>query len=265
MRPRLLGVVLVHAVATSCIVAKDARPELDVGVDVASQYNFRGMPMNTTGVLQPSLNAALPAKGGAYLDFTAWANMDLQNDTGDAWLPDGHEGTFSEIDLSFAYSNQFDWGDLGTGYHSYNWPNGTEFPFGERGATGEVFLSYGKEVVGVYPQIMVRYDVREVDDFYIWGGVSDGWNLRQDLVFDLALRLAWAGSSMAEWLYGLAQGGLADLRVSGVVSYAFSEHIVLRGEIAGSTMVDGTMRDWFDTIGIDPTNAWVSVGAVWSY
>jgi hypothetical protein len=50
-----------------------------------------------------------------------------------------------------------------------------------------------------------------------------------------------------------------------VLGYVYDEHTNLNLTLAGSTMIDGTLQDWFDVLGIDSDNLWLSVGGTWSY
>ena len=57
---------------------------------LASKFVHRGMIQSENGVFQPTLNVGLPTESGDVIGLTANANMDLNDDNGDAWFPQGH-------------------------------------------------------------------------------------------------------------------------------------------------------------------------------
>jgi hypothetical protein len=73
------------------------------GVNYASQYWFRGVPQNESGNAQGSFGVALPTTTGT-INMSAWGNMLLSNDSGDAVMADKNGGEFGEIDLTGSYS-----------------------------------------------------------------------------------------------------------------------------------------------------------------
>jgi hypothetical protein len=142
----LLGVCSV--IAASCIVPEDANPRVAISADLATKFVHRGMTNVDKPVVQPRMAVELPTESGDRMHFVAGGTIELSNDTGDAWFPDGHAGRFTQIDLFADYEKQL--GDVFTvraGIFSYNFPNGLEFLNGERGSTTEVFTILSANVL----------------------------------------------------------------------------------------------------------------------
>ncbi len=240
-------------------------------MDVATKYVHRGMVQNEEGVLQSSLDTSLAARKDGRLIARAWGNLDLSNDTGDAWLPDGHGGRFSQIDFHFLYEQAFESAVLTMGLVSYNLPNGLEFPNGERGATAEVLLAYTAQLppslLKLEPTLEVHYDVDEVDGAYVRGSLARSFVLSEDWFADLAVGVAWMDENQAFWNYAQAPqtSGIADATLVGRVSYAVDRHTTVNFQAAYSDVVDSDFVDWFEVIGIEETQTWVSLGVSWSY
>lgn len=263
-------VVFALTFSTGCIVNPGARPELGATLQLASQYNHRGMPMNDNGALQTDVTVGLPVKDGATLSFTAFGNIDLSNDT-DGWLPDGHGGKTSEADFILAYHQPLNERlDLVVGYHTYVFPNGLEFPFGERGETKELFANLHVLGLPVDPRVELHYDIDEVEDLYARVGASRLFAVDEKLDVVADVSVGFSGEDHSLWAYGVAESGLADLNVSGTLNYQADEHTLLFFTLAGSSILDSDIADWFDIMnatrdGIDSENFWAIVGVNWNY
>lgn len=260
------------ALVSSCIVTEDARPDLVVGVDVASAYVHRGMVQNEEGVIQPTVDVSLPAKQEGRIILRTFANMDLSNDTGDAWLPNGHAGKFSQIDYNLLYEQKLGDSVLVTGgFINYNLPNGTEFPFGERGATSEFMLSglyqLPKKWLSLRPSMTIHYDFDEVDGFYIEGGLNHSYELTEETSVHTSLGLGWMDGDQTFWNYGIPDdvGGLADARARVTVDHEIRPGTVLTGFAAYSRVMDSELQDWFDLIQIDSNQTYAGLGVRWIF
>ena len=246
---------------TACwVVPKEPDPKVDLGVAIASQYNHRGMVMNEKGVLQGAMGVELPTRTEGTLALDVWANMDLRNDTGDAWFPDGHAGRFSEIDLTATYSHALGPVDLDAGIENYNLPNGTEFPFGERGSTHELFLHASGEVLGARPFVHLRWDYDEAEGVYLLLGISEDFSITEGLTLELFGSFGYSSAGASFWTYGLKESGWSDLQGRIVLYYALDDATTIDLGVYGATIVDDSLQDWFDSIGIERDNVWVSLG-----
>ncbi len=260
------------ALASSCIVPADAQPDLIVGVDLANTYVHRGMVQNEEGVLQPSADISIPAKQKGRIVLRTWANMDLSNDTGDAWLPNGHAGKFSQIDYNLLYEQQLGDRTLITGgFINYNLPNGLEFPFGERGATSEFMLSgmykLPEKFLSLRPTLAVHYDFDEVEGFYIRAGIDHQYEVSEKTSVTSALGLAWMDGDQTFWNYGQRDdtSGLADGTLRVTVDHEVQPGTILTGFLAYSRIMDSEIEDWFDLIDIDPTQTYGGLGVRWVF
>ena len=251
---------------TGCLVQERATPAFEIGFDAATQYNHRGMVQNEEGVLQTNAVIGLPLKGDGLLRLTGFANMDLSNDTGDAWFPEGHAGEFSEVDLGASYSRDFEGFAIAAGIVSYVLPNGDDFPLaGERGETKELFASVGREVFGFFPAIIVHYDFDEVDDYYVEAEVSRSFELADKLSAKLTAGVGYSGEDASLWTYGIDESGLSDLRGSGSVLYAYDDRTVFDVTVGASTILDDGIEEWFDIIEVEQDNVWVSAGVTFTF
>jgi hypothetical protein len=272
MRSRALAAVLPAAVIqmalSSCIVAQDSPVLVDLEADYLTQKNFRGMVQNETGVAQGSMAVDLPLVDQGDLVLASEASMDLSNDPGDAWFPEGHGGEVTEADLSARYSNEWAGFDWTLGIVNYNLMNGAEFAqataLGARGPTTELFVAVSRAWF-IEPALAVHYDIDEVEDVYVRGSLGKVFPIGEKWALGAEVGLGWSGEDMSLWNYGLAESGFADLGASVELAWSLSETTSLRALVAGSTIVDSSLQDWFDLIGIETDNVWAGLGATWSF
>ena len=266
--PRVLALLAVCSLSSCYVLSAEDVPAVDYELIAASQYNFRGMVNNEKGVIQGEAAVTHPtAWANGFLTVAAWANFDLQNDTGDAWFPDGHQGEPSEIDLKVAYSETYHEFDITAGVESYALQNPDDFPLtGERGETKEAFVEVGRLVpFDLYPAVSVHFDFDEVDGWYMTGSVAREFPLDEKLTADAKVALSYSDEEASDWTYGLDAAGLADLRVSGALNYFYDDHTTLLTSLNFATIVDDELSDWFDAIGIESDNFWITLGVVWGY
>ncbi len=259
------------ALLGSCaIVPEGSVPTTSLSADVASQFNFRGMPNSRRGVLQASGDIALPTKiETGVIAFKAWTNIDLSNSTGAAWFPNGHAGEPSQIDMHLSYSEHYRDFDIAFGIVSYSLQNPDDFllaPRGERGETKEFFLSASREIpYGLVPSVTMHWDFDEAEGIYMNTGVSRAFPIEEDLVADAALSIGWSDDNQSEWSYGVQTDGIADLKLQLGISYFLDRHTTIRSSLNFSTIVDDSLSHWFDQIGVEDDNVWFMLGATWSY
>jgi hypothetical protein len=263
--------VLVSVGAGACIVPDDAKPQVGAGAQVATRFVQRGMTLVDAPVLQPKLAVALPTHAAGTLGLDIDANMDLRNDTGDAWFPDGHAGRFTQIETVAAWQRQFGPAALRVGVHNYALPNGVEFRTGspaasERGGTSEAFAIASFDVLEATPYVALHYDFDEVRGGYYRGGIREGIPLGGAWSLALDGSLGYASEAQAAWMYGTTGlAGLADLRGEAVVNWQYDVRTALRAGMHGSLIVDNGIDDWFAEIGIDSDPIWFTLGVAWSF
>ena len=263
--------VLVSVGAGACIVPDDAKPQVGAGAQVATRFVQRGMTLVDAPVLQPKLAVGLPTRGDGRLGLDVDGNVDLRNDTGDAWFPDGHAGRFTLIETVASWQRQVGAAAVQVGVHNYTLPNGLEFVTGspagtERGSTSEVFAIASFDVLEATPYVALHYDFDEVRGGYYRGGIREGIPLGGAWSLALDGSLGYASEAQAAWMYGTTGlAGLADLRGEAVVNWQYDVRTALRAGMHGSLIVDNGIDDWFAEIGIDSDPIWFTLGVAWSF
>lgn len=265
MRRCVASTVCVSGLLTSaCILPKDKHVDVDLGTTLASKFVHRGQTLVDRPVLQPALAINGPTADGGRIRLGVEGNIDLRNNTGAAWFPDGHAGRFTQIEFVAAYSRNVAGVDLEGGVHSYNLPNGLEFPLGERGATTELFWRISGEVLEARPYALLHYDFDEVRGCYLRAGCEESFDLGGGFELRLDGSLGYVSEAQAAWMYGLGEGGWADLRGTAELTYLFDERTVLSFTLNGSSIMDSTLRRWFtNDIEIDADPVWITLGVVW--
>jgi hypothetical protein len=266
---------LISVTATGCFVPEDASPSVGLGGELATQFVHRGMVNVARPVFQPSMSVSLPTKNGDNVSFIARGNMDLQNDNGKAWFPNGHAGRFSQIDFVGTYSHQLtDNINIRGGLFSYNLPNGQEFPKNldgsgpadERGGTTEVFAVASWNVLETTPYFSWHYDFDEVRGAYYRAGITESFEINDQWNIVIDGSLGYTTSAQAAWLYALDESGLADLRGFAKVNYMYDDRTTISAGVHGSTLIDDDYRNWSPNIGdIDPDPVWFSLGVNWTF
>ncbi len=266
MQGRVVGsLALVSLTAAGCIVPENTKADVAIGTTLATRFVHRGMTLVDNPVIQPQLAVELPTIHGDRIGLAAEASMDLRNDTGGAWFPDGHAGRFTQIEFQGSYQRQVGPLALRGGVHSYNLPNGLEFPNGERGGTTEVFLLASVEVLEASPYASVHYDFDEVRGGYYRAGIREDIPLGDTLAIGLDGSLGYVSEAQASWMYGIGESGLADLRGEIVLKWKVDPRTEVRAGAHGSMIVDDTLDDWFSDLGIDDDPIWFTVGVAWAF
>ena len=267
---KVLTALVVCPLASACLFEEGTVPAWELGATALTQYNHRGMVMNEEGVVQLDSTISMPVEAGGDFAFRTFGNVDIHNDTGDAWFPNGHGGKFTEIDFSVAYTEQLGSLLLTSGLISYVLPNGQEFNdkngVGPRGETKEAFVRAATDLEGFEPFAMVFYDYDEAEGFYVTGGVRKWIELDDQLSAELQASLAYSDEDASLWAYGIEDAGFADLTATGTLWYQHDVHTALRLVLGAASIVDSEIDEWFDDVlGIDSDNVWVGLGVTWNY
>jgi hypothetical protein len=269
MHRRLAGSLsVVSLLATGCFVPKDKAPKVDLGAVFATKFVHRGMTLVDNPVVQPKLAVTLPTTTatGDEIGVAVEGNIDLRNDTGGAWFPDGHAGRFTQIEAIAEYARQIGDVRLTGGVHSYILPNGLEFQNGERGGTNEVFLAASMTVLEATPYASWHYDFDEVRGSYYRAGLTEDFGLGEGLSLNLDGSLGYVTEAQAAWMYGTtSEKGFADLRGSAVVTWSYDERTELALGVHGSMIVDNAIDEWFAGLRIDDDPIWFTAGVTWLF
>jgi hypothetical protein len=266
MRLRHLATLSAFAlISSACILPEGQHASVNLGATLASKFVHRGQTLVDGPVVQPVLDVAAPTVDGGGLHIAVNSNIDLRDDTGQAWFPDGHAGRVTQFEMIGAYRRTVGQVDLEGGVHSYNLPNGTEFPFGERGGTTEIFLNASMEVLEARPYVQWNYDYDEVRGAYYRFGMTEDFDLGGGFALNLDGSLGYASSAQSAWMYGIDESGWADLRGTAEVSYLYDARTVITASINGSMIVDSTIENWLDDdLNIDSDPIWFTIGVAWA-
>lgn len=266
------SLVFVSFAASACFVPPDVKADTSFGTTLASRFVHRGMTLVDRPVLQPKVAAELPTNWGDRVGVMVEASMDLRNNTGDAWFPDGHAGRFTQIEMQGIYRKSFGDVSVAAGVHSYNLPNGTEFRFsgagGERGGTTEVFLLASATVLEANPYVSLHYDFDEVRGGYYRGGLREDIPVGEKWAVKLDGSLGYVSEAQSAWMYAFDQAGLADLRGEIVLEYVYDPRTRISAGVHGSMIVDDDIDEWFDSLGpdgIDDDPIWFTLGVSWTF
>lgn len=268
MHCRVAGALaLVSLVATGCIVPENTKPDVAFGTTFATRFVHRGMTLVDNPVLQPQLAIGMPVTNGDRIKVAVEAAMELRNDTGGAWFPDGHAGRFTQIEFQGSYIKQFGPVTVTGGLHSYNLPDGLEFPIGERGGTNEVFVVASADVLEANPYLELHYDFDEVRGAYYRGGVSEGIPLGDKWSIALDGSVGYVSEAQGSWMYGFAEAGFADLRGEAVLKYKYDARTEISAGIHGSLILDGAIDRWFSQLdpAVDDDPIWFTLGVAWAF
>ena len=267
--PRRLAcsLALVPLVAAGCIVPEKAAPNVGFGATLASKFVHRGMTLVDDAVLQSKMSVALPTTFGPTdrIQVEAEGAMELSDQNGDSWFPDGHAGRFTQIEMLGSYQRTFGDLTLRGGIHSYNLPNGTEFQNGERGGTTELFLLASMNVLEANPYVAVHYAFDEVRSAYYRAGMAEDIPLGDKWAIDLDGSIGYVSEAQSAWMYGFDEPGVADLRGELVLRYQYDDRTTLRAGVHGSLIVDDDIDEWFTDLGIDDDPIWFSLGVGWVF
>ena len=190
--------------------------EISASLDFCTDYVWRGLVINDTPVLQPSLTASLRmAKVGAF-SLNLWGNYDLTdaNET---------KNRLSEIDYiaSYAFPN----GPFGleVGIIHYTFPVTTDE------ATTEAYVraGYELEAIPLTFSLGIYYDFDEIKGFYLLGKIESSITLIPKLDLDLSFSTGYGDYAYVWKYFGLDKSLFLDGVVSAILTYKISERVSL--------------------------------------
>jgi len=223
----------------SCVLHRDRAVTVDADASVGSSYVFRGQTMVDGPVAQGNARVGVPLAVGGAVQLAGFANVDLTNDVGGGWFDDGHAGEFTEYDGIAAYA--FDAGPLTVeaGAQYYGWPNASDFPF----------------------SVTVFREVDEVNGAdYAQAALAREVPLAKALRLELGGSLGWSDATHSLWLYRRETDGFSDLAGRAHVAWDARDWLTVRIGAHASTILDDTMRGWFDGKANDADVVWFTLG-----
>jgi len=193
------------------LVASVATAGVDVTMDFASAYVFRGYTFNDNAVFQPGIEVSglgLPESFGS-VAVGAWGNVDLRKPYGE-----GQTSQFSETDWYGSYSlpGMVDGLDLYVGYCEYT------YPLKGGSADKEVNAGVGYEIVGVGLGATVYHLIGGAFVNDTWYEVAASYGI--DLSESLALGVA-ADARFVDSRDGMS--GFNDYTLAVDIGYTLSE------------------------------------------
>jgi hypothetical protein len=245
----------------SCVLHRDRAVTVDADASVGSSYVFRGQTMVDGPVAQGNARVGLPLALGGAVQLAGFANVDLTNDVGGGWFDDGHAGEITEYDGIAAYA--FDAGPLTVeaGAQYYGWPDGLDFPASPFPSTTQAFVRVGADVAGFAPSVTVFRDVDEVNGAdYAQAGLAREVLLAKALRLELGGSLGWSDATHSLWLYRRETDGFSDLAGRAHVAWDARDWLTVRVGAHASTILDDTMRGWFDGKANDADVVWFTLG-----
>lgn len=190
--------------------------EISASLDCCTDYVWRGLVINDTPVLQPSLTASLKiAKVGAF-SLNLWGNYDLTdaNET---------KNRLSEIDYIASYI--FPNGPFGleVGIIHYTFPVTTDE------ATTEAYIraGYELEAIPLTFSLGIYYDFDEIKGFYLLGKIESSITLIPKLNLDFSFSAGYGDYAYVWEYFGWDESLFLDGVVSTVWAYKLSERISL--------------------------------------
>ncbi|MBN2593680.1 MAG: hypothetical protein JXA81_09255 [Sedimentisphaerales bacterium] len=242
---RITVTVLCLAILMSNRTLKaDDGVSIGASADIFSKYVWRGQNLVDDWVLQP----------GAYINYknitaSFWGNLDLTNEN-------GHNGEFSEIDLTLDYTGQVPGADFlsySIGVINYDFPinGGAE-------DTWEIYWGFGLDVPAS-PSVTVYHDVDEVDGTYV--SFSIGHSIEKlaesGLSVDLSASIGWGSAGYNKYYWGPDKSELNDLVLSAAFPFEAAglavipsvNYITLMGDDIRSSNTYGQNDMWIFGVG----------------
>ncbi|MFO7821751.1 MAG: TorF family putative porin [Lentisphaeria bacterium] len=224
-----LAVIGVLMAVSAPFVWAESPVELGAGVDVVSDYVWRGQLLTDDPVIQPSIDV-----GAHGFNFNAWGSIDMTdvNENG------GEDFRLQEVDYTLSYGFSPSEGvDLEVGAIYYDFP-GTGFD-----STQEVYLSAGLSSLPLSPTATVYYDIDEIEGVYANIGIGHTFELQEDLGLSLGASLGWGDEDYNAGYFGVNDSGLNDLGLSASLDYTINENFSVSVYTAYSEMLDSDIED----------------------
>lgn len=245
---------------------------LEMSMDYASKYIWRGIAVNDDPVLQPSTTIGY---GG--LGFNWWGNFDLTDGDrppfdGDPTTPgiqavdpdsSVREDNFSEYNWTIFYGDSIEDIEWEVGFIEYYFPGTGD---GEDNDTQEVYAKAGLDTY-LKPTLSVYYDIEEIHGFYGKFDVEHGWVLDDDEQFEFSLgaSIAYASSDYHDGYFGVNDDGFTDATVFAALTCAVTEQFSVAYTLNYSTLVDSDVEDAADASGKDSDNVWFAWNVAYSF
>ncbi len=220
------NVMVLCAAAVSAVAAVRAGEapavEAEFGLDVMSQYVWRGILVHEDTAFQPSVTVS---SGG--LSANVWADFsdeDLFDDV-------------TEVDytLSYAFSPS-EAVDAEVGYIHYTFDNADD-------DTGEVYASIGFPTLMLSPSVTLYYDIVEVEGAYLSLAAEHSMRLGEKAEFTLSGALGIMDAEQADLYMSTDEAGISDASLTASVGMDLTEALSMSVSGAYSVLVDDEYRE----------------------
>ncbi len=209
--------------------AEDMSLDIGGGVDIMSDYVWRGQLLTDEPVVQPYVDVGLEG-----LTLSAWGSID----TTDVNERGSETYNFQEMDYTLSYAVSPTEGiDLEGGGIYY------DFPGTGASGTAEVFLSGTLSNVLLTPSATVYYDVDEVDGVYAKAQVGHTFGLTERLGLNLSAGLGWGDQDYNDAYFGVSDSEVNDLALDATLEYEVNEVVSISGYLGYSTLLGSSVED----------------------
>jgi hypothetical protein len=242
-----LGIMLMIAAAGTSLATENPDASLDISVDYAGKYIWRGQNVNDESVLQPNLGFSAYGFSGSI-----WANIDLTN--GSQTIPD-NAGEFQEVDYALDYSNSvpnLDKLGFSVGVIHYLFMDTSAI------STTEVYAGVSLDIP-TSPFFTWYGDVNAIDGSYLQFGVGHTFeqlagSSDYNMGLDLSGAFAYGTCGYNDGYFGIDEGGWNDFTM-GIGVPITLKHFTLTPKFNLSTM----LSDKIGNATYERTNAWFSL------
>jgi len=230
-------------VLVSLIVAGQASALEDVAVDVsidyAGKYIWRGQALTDDPVVQPSVTLSKDK-----LSLNIWGSMDTTN-----WNSSNYKdsGEFREIDYTLDYTDALpgvDGATYSAGFIYYSFPTVSN----TADATSELYAGVGFDCV-LSPTATLYYDVDEVGGFYASFGISHSLDiselgLSEDMInsLDLSATLGYADRKYNNDYWSNSVDAINDLVISATIPVKLCSNATLNASCNYVSLLDSSIK-----------------------
>jgi uncharacterized protein (TIGR02001 family) len=234
IKAALLGIMVMAMVFVSFGNARAFEAEGSVGVDVLSNYVWRGQNLvNDSGVIQPLLE--ISGKNGLAVSY--WANYNMNNNQN------------TETDLTVSYSR--DYGKLSTsvGYIHYAFDGAED--------TAEVFVSMGYDMI-LSPSLTIYHDIDEGHGQFVVFAIGHTFKIGnyfgKDVAFNLGGSVGYnfeSGASMGTDANEKEFNDFYNGELTASLTIPLTKNITIEPKIAYTGELSDDADDAIERINID--------------
>lgn len=227
------------ATATTCTVysAEPAKEDaatsplaVEITLDAASAYLWRGAFLNDETVLQPSVDVSCGNLGA-----TVWGNVNLTRQN-------PGEQRLDEVDLYFYYTLELGPLSVEAGQISYL-PTDSVTGGETNHATHEVYVSVAFENDLVTPSMSVYYDYDEVKGFYTSLALAREIELADSLTLTPGISAGYGSADFNSYYFDVDKSRMVDGTASVAIEWKPGDTYSYNASVTYTRILDGNIRD----------------------